>query len=286
MNKLVPAICAATVAGLAGVASADHVDGVDIPTGGYPLLATQNSPTQFGNATGGGQDSAGGSELNQLFGDIRDGTLYLGLTGNLEANFNKLWIFLDGVDGGEMTLANDNLDGGFGEINNLAGLQFDVAMDHGFRFEVGDGFLGVNAFDLIDNTAYSVVTGGGPGSLPLDTAMGSNGNVIVGWDNSNILGVDGTSAAGAATATTGIELSVDLLGFLGSVPDTVNVTAFISNGDGSFLSNQVLPGANSAGNIGSPSGVMLNSVAAVAVPEPTSLALLGLGGIAALRRRR
>jgi hypothetical protein len=55
---------------------------------GGSLLATQDTPTQFGDATGGGQDSNGGSELNQLFGSISGGTLNLGITGNLEANFN------------------------------------------------------------------------------------------------------------------------------------------------------------------------------------------------------
>jgi hypothetical protein len=266
-------------------ASAATIDGLNIPSEGLTLQATQDSPTGFGDATGGGQDSAGGSELDQLFGNISGNTLTLGLTGNLEANYNKLWIFFDGVPGGESTLQNDNADGGFGEINNLAGLSFGGAtMDHALRFEVGGGFLGVRWADLINNTAGDVWTAGGPGDLPLVNAAGGAG-VTVGWDNSNVLGVDGSSAAGAATATKGIELSIDIPTFFGASTGGVQVAAFISSGDGTYLSNQVLPGIGGGGNIGNPNGA---SIGTVTIPEPTTCLMMVLGGLislAASRRR-
>lgn len=261
------------------------VDGTNIPSEGLPLLATQDTPTGFGNATGGGQDSAGGSELNQLYGEIVGGTLNFAITGNLEGNFNKMWIFLDGVDGGESTLLNDNADGGFGEINNLAGLNFSGGTpDHGFRFEIGSGFYGINAFDLIDNTAGVVTSGGGPGDLPLAGVVGGFGTTV-GWDNSNILGVDGASAAGANTATTGWEFSVDMATLFGEVPSSVGITAFISSGDGTFISNQVLPGIGGGGNLGAASGNTVGMT--TVVPEPSS-ALMALAASAGflLRRRR
>ncbi|MEM9417895.1 MAG: hypothetical protein AAGA25_02420, partial [Planctomycetota bacterium] len=186
MKKSLFSLTAAASVALTGSATAITLDGQNIPSEGLTLLATQTNPTTFGNATGGGQDSAGGGELNQIFGDYDSGSglLELGITGNIEANFNKLWVFFDGVSGGENVLQNDNADGGFGEINAMAGLTFDSGFtaDHGLRIEVGGGFYGVNQFDLIDNTAASVTSGSGAGDLPI-TNLG-NGTVQVGWDNS------------------------------------------------------------------------------------------------------
>lgn len=278
---------AAALALCAGTAFA-QVDGLNIPANGLDQLAVQTSATGFGDATGGGQDSAGGSELNAMWGSISGGTLSLSITGNIEGNFNKVWIFLDGVAGGENTLAGDNNDGGFGEINNL-GYTFDAGFepDHGIRIEVGGGFLGIRAFDLIDNTGGDIWTAGGPGDLPLVGAAGGFG-VTTGWDNSNVDGVDGSSAAGALTATKGWEFEIDMATFFGSVPSAVKVMAIVTNGDGGFSSNQVLPGIeNGGGNLAS--GVDFTQVAGTQyaiIPAPGSLALLGLGGLAAARRRR
>ena len=278
-------ICLSALA-VAGSASAVTLDGANIPLEGLTLRATQNSPTAFGNSTGGTQSSSGGSELNQLFADVTGGTLNIGMTGNLEANFNKLFIFIDAVAGGENVLASDNADGGFGEINNLAGLTFagGATPDHGLRFEIGDGFHEINAFDLIDNTAFSVTSGGGPGDLPL-SSVGSGGYTL-GWDNSNALGVTSATASTADTATTGFEISIDLLTAFGASlnSDNIGITALITSGDGSFVSNQILPGINRADNAGSANGLNVG-VALVQVPEPASLALLGLGGLMILRRR-
>lgn len=274
------ALCASTLC-------AAVIDGTNIPGEGLPLLATQDTPTGFGNATGGGQDSSGGSELNQLFGEFSGGTLTLGLTGNLESNFNKLWIFLDGVPGGEATLAGDNADGGFGEINNLAGLSFGgPRMDRALRFEVGGGFLGVRYADLIGNTGGDIHTAGGTGALPLVGVAGALG-VTVGWDNSNIDGVDGGSAAGAATATTGIELEIDTTTFFGQAISGVNVAAFVTSGDATFLSNQFLPGIGGGGNLGSPNGQTIGTVAiGDPIPEPSTLACLALAACGLAGRRR
>lgn len=272
-------------------------DGIDLGSG-QTLRFTQDTPTGFGNAVGGGQDSAGGSEINQLWGDFDSGTgtLSVSLSGNLEGNFNKMFLFIDGVVGGENILGSTNVDGGFNEINNLAGLTFDSGFtpDHGLRIEVGTGFYGVNAFDLIDDVGISVATGTGPADLPA-TGVGSSG-VLLGWDNSNVLGVDGVSAAGASTATTGFEFEIDMTAILGGpVTQDIGISGFITSGDATFLSNQVIGGIGGAGNLGAPGVVDFNAIAgnqfvtipATAVPEPGSaMVLSGLLGLVTLRRRR
>lgn len=269
-------------------ASAVLVDGSNIPGEGLTLRATQDTPTGFGNATGGGQDSAGGSELNQLYADINGGVLTVGITGNLEGNFNKFFLFFDAVAGGENVLANDNVDGGFNEINNMAGLSFanGATMDHGLRFEVGGGFLGIRQFDLIDNTGGDVFTAGGTGDLPI-AGVGSGGYTI-GWDNSNTAGVDGSSAAGAATATTGWEIEIDLATAFGVTQSEINLAGIITNGDAGFLSNQALPGLGGAGNLGGASGNILPVATLQSVPEPSAALAIGavMTLIAATRRAR
>jgi hypothetical protein len=272
-------------------------DGQDLGAG-LTLRFTQDTQTGFGNATGGGQNSAGGSEINQVWGDYEVGSslLRLSITGNLEGNFNKLFLFIDGVAGGENVLDASNLDGGFNEIQNLAGLTFDdgFTADHGLRIEVGDGFYGVNQFDLIGNTASTVVSGGGPGDLPL-TRVGTAG-VFLGWDNSNVLGVDDASAANAATATTGWEFEIDLESLLGAAPtQDIGVTGFVTSPDATFVSNQVIGGVGGADNLGAGGGINFNSIAGsqfvtigvTAIPEPGSaVVLMAIGSIGFVTRRR
>jgi hypothetical protein len=253
------------------------LDGQGIPSEGLTSWAVQDTPTGYGDAIGGGQDSAGGSELDQLFADVDNinGVLNLGITGNLEGNYNKMWIFFDAVAGGENVLSSDNVDGGFNEIKNMAGLTFPVGttMDHGLRLEIGGGFVGVRFFDLITNTAQDVFTGTGPGDLPLSNEGGPKG-VTFGWDNSNVLGVDGTSATGATTATTGFEFSINLLDAFNGSQGDIGVATFVTSGDATNVSNQVLPGIGGGANLGAPGGVTLNSV--VTVPgDPLAGHLLG-----------
>lgn len=273
-------------------------DGVNIQSdaalGGYSLLATQNTQTQFGNAAGGSQNSGGGSELNGMWAGISGGNLLLSLSGNLEANFNKMWIFLDARVDGENVLDNLNQDGGFNEIQNFAGMRFDAGFspETALRFEVGDGFLGIRYADLASNVGGDILTAGGTGSLPLNNAVGNFG-VTVGWDNTNGAGVDGGNGfiadpGVALTADTGFELSIPL-NFLGEVVDQVCIAAMISNGDGGFLSNQVLPGIGGGDNLGFPGAVDFHNIAGdqfACIPEPTSLGLLLVGVAAGLIRRR
>lgn len=284
--------CSAAVVAMCAGAAFAQLDGMNIGAG-MTLLGVQDTPTGFGNATGGGQDSAGGGELDSMWASLGGGTLNVSIAGNIEGNFNKMLIFLDTKAGGENTLLGDNVMGGFNEINNMAGMTFDAGFspDYAVQFEIGAGFFSVRMADLQGNTGGDIWTGGGPGDLPMVNAAGGFG-VTFGWDNSNVLGVDGASAAGALTATTGFELSFDTLTSFGDgALSTVGMMAIYGNSGLDFMSNQVLgdAGLGGAGNLGNVSQFDFGSVAGnqfSVIPAPASMALLGIGGLAAIRRRR
>ena len=264
-------------------------DGMNLGAG-QTLKFVQDTATGFGNSSG-TQASLGGSEINAVWGDVVGSTLSFSVSGNLEANFNKYFMFFDAVAGGENVLLSDNNDGGFNEINNLAGLTFDngFTADYGLRLEVGSGFWALNGFNLNNNTAFTVASGGGPGDLPLNN-VGSSG-VFFGWDNSNALGIDGASAAGALTATTGWEFSIDLNTYLGAITQDIKLAGFITSGDGTFLSNQVIGGLGAgAPNLAGPAGTNFNQFAGnqfvvFSVPEPGTASVL-LGGLVMMLARR
>lgn len=284
--------CSAAVVAMCAGAALAQLDGANIGAG-MTMLGVQDTPTAFGDATGGGQDSAGGGELDSMWASLSGGTLDVSIAGNIEGNFNKMLIFLDTKAGGENTLLNDNVMGGFNEINNMAGMTFDAgfAPDYAVQFEIGGGFFSVRMADLQGNTGGDIWTGGGPGDLPLANAAGGFG-VTFGWDNSNVLGVDGASAAGALTATTGFELSFDTATAFGDgALASVGMMAIYGNAGLDFMSNQVLgeAGLGGAGNLGGPGAVDFNQFAGnqfATIPAPASMALLGIGGLVALRRRR
>lgn len=257
---------------------------------GAPLVGVQQNPTFFGNS-GGTQDSIGGSELNAAWGTINGGTLHLLITGNLEANFNKMWIFFDHGVGGTNQLTGGYSDGGFNEINNMTGLRFDTGFNpsRGIRLEVGGGFLGVRGFTLDGAAGYDIFTAGGSGALPASSVGGVNG-VSLGWDNSNALGVDSGDASGALTANTGWHFAIDMATYFGGVTSEVRVMAFITSGDAGFASNQFLGslpvGFGNLGNLGNTDLSQFPGDQFVTiVPAPGALALLSLGGLLARRRR-
>jgi len=287
LTALVVFAVAASVAAAPAVASIIDGNLTDAGT----LRATQDTPTQFGNSTAGTQDSPGGGELDALFGDIVGGTLNLAVAGNLEGNFNKVWIFIDTKAGGENVLDGTNISGGFNEIQNMAGMTFDAGFspDWAISASVGSGFYSVNFSDLQADTGGSSWDGGGFTDLPAANRTGGFG-ITHGWDNSNAAGVTDVSAAGALTATTGLELSIDMATAFGDGALTsLRVMAFYGSAGADFMSNQVLPGIGGGGNLAGPSGINFNSIAGqqfVTIPEPATVVLFGLGGLALIRRRR
>jgi hypothetical protein len=215
-------------------------------------LAVQTVETQFGDA-----NPNGGSELDAGYGKVEGGKLYLMLTGNIEANFNNLEIFIDSKAGGQSVFDSSGNDG----AGAMDGLVFDAGFtaDYHLILRRGNDF-GNDKFDIDfanlgaqSASGYFDVLGGTTGSG--STGTGVNANPIqLAYDNSNIAGVLGGTAAAnqaaAAAVTTGVELAIDLadLGYSGG---SINVMAAINNQGHNYWSNQFLGGVPAPqGNLG------------------------------------
>ncbi len=105
-------------------------------------LFVQTVRTGYGdntNATGG----ANGSEIDAVYATVKDGVLYIMVTGNLNSDYSKLSIFLDTIAGGQSSLAADNPNVDFDGLNRLGG---PAAEGAGVTFDAGftaDYWLGV-----------------------------------------------------------------------------------------------------------------------------------------------
>lgn len=292
---------AALALSAAVVSAAPVVDGTRAGDSYGNAAAVQTIETGFGDNE---------SEMNAAYARIENGRLYLMLTGNIQNNFNKLEIFIDSVAGGENTLTAEGLPDTEASINNMAGLTFDTgfAPDYLLFARRGDSKFDLDYLDLgtdgAGNQYLNLFSGQDFGSGA--TGTGVNGSLIeVAYNGSNTAGIGGNSGAaadqGAALAVeTGLELSIALAD-LGNPTGDLRISVLQNNDNHNYLSNQLLGGLpvgtgnlggdGSGGFTGSLSGVDLSQFAGdqfftVAIPEPTSVVLLGFGGLTLLRRRR
>jgi hypothetical protein len=276
---------------MATPATAQIIDGTRDALYG-PALAVQTVETQFGDA-----NPNNGSELDAGYANISAGLFNLMLTGNLEGNFNKLEIFIDSKAGGQSVFDSSGNDG----ANAMDGLTFDSGFTADYHIIVRRGNDGGNDkfdIDFADLGAQSAsgyidVLGGQTGAGATGTGVNAV-PILVAYDNSNTAGVVGgtgpANQAAAAAVTTGLELGIALtdLDYIGG---EISVLAGVNNGGHNFFSNQFLGGLPAGtGNLGNGTP-NFNNLAGEQffsfnpIPEPSSLALAGLGGLGVLVNR-
>ena len=294
----------AAIAALGLAAASAHaqvVDGTVDASYGTPKFV-QNTATGFGDNNNADVLAANGSEIDNVYAYVAGGNLNVFVGGNVETNFNKVQLLIDSQAGGQTTLDASGTTGG-GQFNALTGLTLDAGFTADYFLNFNGGTA--NAGDAQPSFFLDYVVIGGNGDFVGGSGMGSgtiNGTgtfagLNVAINNSNVAGVTGPpdtgSTAGAGAVTTGVEFQIPL-SLLGNPTGDIGVAGFINGSDSTFLSNQVIGGLGAgAGNLGGPSTVNFQNVAGNqfvtvpnAVPEPASLGLLGLGGLALLRRRR
>lgn len=270
----------------AATSSAAIVDGQLDGSYGPPIV-TQTTQTQFGDSNLGAIDAANGSELDVAHGYVSGGVLYLFLGGNLETNFNKLELFIDGIAGGQNKLRGDNPDVDFNGLNRLGddgsgnGLTFDAGFEPDFYITLTNGGGPTQVFS---NFAELLTGGGGSGGY-LGQATPGSGTLSGGTnpfgieltvDNSNTGGVSsGCDASSGAGVSTGIELAIPLAA-IGNPTGCITVSAMINGSGHDFLANQVLgPLPVGTCNLGEPRAVNFETLAGsqyftVCPPVPTT----------------
>ncbi|HKQ46477.1 MAG TPA: proprotein convertase P-domain-containing protein [Phycisphaerae bacterium] len=263
------------------------------PTAGVPnddynvflkkLIAGPASTTSYAlgrltrNLTSGPLDDAipnqNGSELDQLFIQNDANRLYIGLTGNLEANNNTFIVFIQTTPTGFNSNELDTTPNTSGWPPALIALDCD-RMDLNFKPDFAlvmnrnGGTYDADLVDLLDRVPGITVT-----NLTFTDVLGNN--TFIG-DNTNAVGVSSTVAddttAGvnppltvqeenAMTATRGVQFAIDR-SFLGhpiddtggagtSLPPadgaTIKVSAVLVSSTG-YWSNQILPGLGGGKN--------------------------------------
>lgn len=282
-------LCATALLAVSGAAFAGTaIDGANFGSDYGPALWSQNVGTQFGNNNDASIEFANGSEINALYGSISGTTLFLGVAGNLETNFNKLNIVLDYAAGGQNTLS------GLANLGNLDGLTLDAGIEADAVLSFTGGNDPIEWYvdgSLADGTGGFLGGGAVVGnqlSVQLDGA-----DITFSQNNSNVGGVGNLGDpfdSDPALFSTGVEIAIDLgaLGWDGVTP--INIAGWVNGSGNDFLSNQVIGGLpDGTGNLGSPSGVDFSAIAGnqfITIPTPGTLGLVGLAGLAAIRRRR
>ena len=274
-------------AAVSSAIAAPTVDGTKDASYGN-ALAVQTVNTGFGDQT----STTGGSELDAAYAQISGGTLYLMFTGNLETNYNHLNVFLStGAPGVNTISGSSGLEGALNGETLATGFQASQILDFngdGTTFYVDQASYSGGAWtdNYLGSTNY---TGGNTLSGGSNTA-----GTLVAINNSNVLGVNGNAGTAAdqtaaKAVNTGIEIAISLAS-LGN-PSSVSVLAQINGGGNGYLSNQFLGGAVvGTGNQAGPNGVNLGNVGVTGfnvqpAPEPTTMAVLGIGALIAARRR-
>ncbi|BCW96422.1 MAG: hypothetical protein WHS44_03165 [Fimbriimonadales bacterium] len=239
---------------LVALASAQTVDGRNIPQEFGTPLASQTNYTGFGDRVS--SDQNWGSELNQLFVRCVNGVLYIGVTGNLEGNGNSIHLY---IDTGRSSSNTFNLTTGCinCSVQGMSGVLFDHNPDYAigvnrFDDQQGNDNIYIDIHDLVNNqSTYVGAVAVGTGA---NTPQGgdNSANLSVAFDNANLQGVtsDPNNIGDPSTATTGLEVAIPLSA-LGNPQGEIKILAVLTGGanlddpcQGTYLSNQSLPAMN------------------------------------------
>jgi len=144
--------------------------------------------------------------------------------------------------------------GNFSPCNGNANIE-DPQRQDGFTANIYTNYAPRGAAAALALVTYPAYPAGVPGRLSFAT------------NNSNTAGITGSTAnpADAIGVTTGFEISIDLaeLGWDGT--SDIKIGGFVSNGDATYLSNQVLgslpAGTSNLGNLGATSGLDFTAIA-------------------------
>lgn len=198
------------------------------------------------------------SEWNAAYGKVANGKLYLTFTGNLEANFNKLNIFIDSQAGGSTTFTSSGNDGS----SAMNGMIFDSGFEPDYHLIARRGS---SQFDLdmailgsVNYSSHANVFGGSTSGRGITTTGSGNSQPIrVAYNGSNTAGIGGTAGnaadqTAAAAVTTGLEICISLAD-LGNPTGPIKVMLLQASNDHNYLSNQTLAGLPAGfGNLASP----------------------------------
>jgi len=257
------AVAALTLAasGVARTVLAQHTVTGTVDTNFYTLPPTlQTINTGFGDSTG-WNNGNNGSELDAAYTQVANGTLYLMITGNLESNGNHFNLFIsDGRAGGQSTLNYTNTGD---QLHAMNGSQFSPGFNATYALDgnIAGGQFFLDQYNLITNTKTFLGSLNLNGATPGINSSQSFGGIAAAFNDTNSIGVLGTSGTDASLnsapnrpqdATTGLELAIPLAA-LGSpaVGTQIKILTDINGSGNGFLSNQFLAGLPvGSGNVG------------------------------------
>ena len=243
MNLELSLVLPLGLASLVGSAQAQvFVDGTIAGDSYGPARSVQAVQTQFGDNF---------SELDAGYATTNSGRMYIALTGNIEANFNKIELFIDSRAGGENVFSGIPGNDGTG---SMTGLTFDSGFEADYHLILRRGFsqfdLDIAELGTPNFSSYIDVFGGlleGSGVTGIGPANASP--IEVAYDGSNVAGViggcDPADLVAAEAVLTGLELGI-ALSDLGNPVGEVRILAFVNNSNHDFASNQFL------GSLGAP----------------------------------
>lgn len=258
--KNIAALCVCALAGLANAGLVQHI--IDTTPGGATVDGSISGGEYGGGTyffTGGGNRFGGTLGNGRIYMDSSASDLYIGLQAGANLNDNVV-IFIDSRSGGFLDAdMNDTADPGRNLSSNLTrdvNDTFDAAFVPDFSVVIGA--FGIVVFELTNSSHNFQIYSG--------TFTGNDPSIVR-------------------------EISIPLSNFALSAGSTFKFFAAYGS-DTNFMSNETIPAmsVNDGENPGFGDG--LNSVhwenynAFTVVPAPASLALVGLGGLFAGRRRR